>query len=460
MKLEFDTLEKALAFCAANGAGEAEVFLEKELSLEAKVFSGCLEGFSHSESRGIGFRVWLGEKLGRAYSSDISDSSLERTAKSALEVARVSPESRESMLPERKTYPPKATEGLLLGEDLELWSDELENLDPAKKIELAFSLEKLALRYDEKIRGVEASSYEESMNTVMIANTNGFKSAYRSSFCSCYLVAIAGIKGDSQTGFAFDVARTFSALKAQETATQAASKAVSFLGAGQMETGKQLVLFDNISAAHFMGVLAVALNGESVSKSRSFLAGKIERKVASECVSLVDDGIMKGGLGTSPFDDEGVATMRKLLIDGGYLRTFIHNSSTARRLGTITTGNAGRVSYKSRVGVKPTNFFLEPGGATPEELRSEMGKGLEVVEIQGAHVGLNPTTGEISVGVRGYEVEGGRRVKPVREVTIAGNMEDFLKGIVGVGNDLRFVPFVGGVGAPSILVEGLTVSGK
>jgi PmbA protein len=129
-------------------------------------------------------------------------------------------------------------------------------------------------------------------------------------------------------------------------------------------------------------------------------------------------------------------------------------------MGTSTTGNASRSSFRTQVGVSPTNIFLEGGAQTPEELMSGMGTGFQVMELQGVHVGLNPVTGEVSVGAKGRWVENGRPTHAVREVTIAGMLDDILKGIVGIGNDIRFTPLLGGIGTPSILIEGLAVSGK
>jgi PmbA protein len=170
--------------------------------------------------------------------------------------------------------------------------------------------------------------------------------------------------------------------------------------------------------------------------------------------------MMKGGFGTVPFDGEGVAATRKVLVDNGTLNSFLHNCYTASRMGASSTGNASRPSFRANVGVAPTNILLEPGDSTPEELRSGMGTGFEVLELQGVHVGLNPVTGEVSLGAKGRWIENGRRAHAVREVTIAGMMDDILKGVVGLGNDQRFTPLLGGIGAPSILLEGLAVSGK
>ncbi|MBK5092279.1 MAG: TldD/PmbA family protein, partial [Actinobacteria bacterium] len=442
------------------GADEAEAYYERELGLDIKAFGGHVERFSYSESAGLGIRVFDGGRPGRAYTSDLSAEAIEEAVRSAVESTGVSPEDPDRFLPGPELFPPGALDGALLGEDLCIWAEDLAEVNTEEKLEFALGLERYAKGHDPRVKGVESAVYSESTSQTALASTKGLRAGYRSSVCYGYLMAIAEERGESQTGFGFTAGRSFGSLDVRSAAEEAASMAVALLGARQVETARVPVLIDNLSTAELIAVLGMSLSAESVVKGKSFLADKLGHQIASERLELMDDGQMEGGFGTAPFDAEGVATSKKALIKKGVLKTFLHNCYTASRTGVQSTGNAGRSSFRASVGVVPTNIYMKPGKETPEELRSGMGRGFEVLELQGVHVGLNPVTGEVSVGAKGRWVEDGRPVHPVREVTIAGTTEDILKGIVGIGSDIRFTPLLGGIGTPSILVEGLVVGGK
>ena len=459
MQPDFEPLDKALDRADSLGATDAEAFMESEVGLSVRVFDGKVDKFEFSEGRGIGFRVNLGDRQGRSFTSDLSESAIAEAVSAAVDSAAVTPPDAARALADDSLYPQGATAGGYLGDDLEILGDDLDKVPAGEKIEFVLAMERLAREKDERVTGVETSDYSEGTGEVVMANTRGFRAAYRSSICFGYVVPIAEQDGESVTGFGFTAGRSYADLDASAAAEEASTMAIDLLGGRPVETARVPVLIDNLSTAELLAVLGAALSAESVVKGRSFLAARMGEQVGSDLVTVVDDGTMKGGFGTAPFDGEGVAATSKSPIEGGRLATFLHNCYTAARMETATTGNAGRGSFRSQVGVTPTNIYLKPGEASPEQLRSTMGTGFEVRELQGAHVGLNPVTGEVSLGARGRWIENGEPVHAVREVTIAGTIEGLLKGVVAVGSDLRFTPLLGGIGTPSILVEGLTVSG-
>jgi PmbA protein len=219
------------------------------------------------------------------------------------------------------------------------------------------------------------------------------------------------------------------------------------------------VLLDPWAAASFLGVLASGLSAEEVQKGRSLLAGMVGERVASEAVTLVDDGRLPQGPASAPFDDEGVPTSRTPLIDRGVLRGFLHNTVTARRdgAGTSSSGNASRPSYRGVPGVSTTNLLVEPGPEPPEALLVSAGRAVYVQEVKGVHSGANPVSGEFSVGAAGLRVEDGALGEPLREMTIASTLPEVLRGVTAVGSDVRFLF---GVGTPTILVGEMTVAGR
>lgn len=442
------------------GATAADVYLESQAGLTVKVFDSRVERFASEETRGIGVRVYDGERQGRAYSSELDPGSIRAAVASALESARVSPADPDRRLPDPSRFPPGAGEGRFLGEDLGMMGGDLARIAAGEKIEFARGMERRAREHDPRVTGVESSTYTEATGEVLLASSRGFRSGYRASVCYGYLLAIAERDGESQTGFGFTAGRSFDSLDASAAAVEAASMAVDLLGARQVATAKVPVLFDNLSTAELFAALGAAVSGEAVTKGKSYLAGRLGDRVASDAVTVVDDGLMVGGFGTAPFDGEGVATSRREIVAGGALRSYLHNTYTASRMGAESTGNASRASFRAQVGVSPSNITLVPGRESPGQLLASMGTGFEVRELQGVHVGLNPVTGEVSLGAKGRWIESGRPTYAVREVTIAGMLDDIFKGIIGVGDDLRYTPLLGGIGAPSILVEGLAVSGK
>jgi len=206
----------------------------------------------------------------------------------------------------------------------------------------------------------------------------------------------------------------------------------------------------------FLGVLASALSAESVQKGRSLFASLAGETVASNHVNLVDDGRLLDGPGAEPFDDEGVPTRQTPLINRGRLGGFLHNTHTAHRGNTLSTGNAGRAGFRSPPGVSTTNLFLTPGTASQAELMARAEGGVYIQEVSGVHSGASPITGEFSVGATGLRITGGALGEPLREMTVASTLRGMLEGVVATGSDLRFF---GSTGSPSVLVGEMTIGG-
>jgi PmbA protein len=211
-------------------------------------------------------------------------------------------------------------------------------------------------------------------------------------------------------------------------------------------------------ATELLGQVVNALSAEAVLKGRSMLAGRVGQRIGSELVTLVDRGDLPGGLGTAPFDGEGVPAGRTVLVEGGILGGFLHNTYTARRSGTRSTGNGVRSSYRSSPDVGATNFSLEAQATPLAELIGQVQRGLLVLSTRNVG-GINPISGDYSVGASGVWIENGEEAGPVTGVTIAANMLDMLAGLVAVGDDFRWVPGAATVGVPTLRIEGMTIAG-
>jgi PmbA protein len=282
---------------------------------------------------------------------------------------------------------------------------------------------------------------------------------YRRTDCWCAASALAERNGETQSGFAFRVAREPDELDWEAAAAEAAERAARLLGARKPGSERLPVVLDPWAAASLLGVLASGLSAEEVQKGRSLLAGLVGERVASEVLTVADDGRLPEGPASAPFDDEGVPTGRTALIERGVLRGYLHNTVTARRDGAASTGNASRPSYRGVPGVAPTNLLVEPGTDTDEALLARAGRAVYVQDVTGVHSGANPVTGELSLGATGLRVEGGELGEPLREMTVAGRLPDVLRAVAAVGSDVKFFPGGGAVGTPTILVGEMTVAG-
>jgi PmbA protein len=304
---------------------------------------------------------------------------------------------------------------------------------------------------------VESARYGDVLGSVAIASSSGVTGSFAVTHAWCVAVALATRDGESQVGYGVDAARALEDLDPGPVAEEAAERAVRMLGAAKPKTRTVPVVFDRMVAPSLVGVLLSGLSAEEVQKQRSLFADKLGERVGAEGLQLVDDGRLVDGPGAAPFDGEGVATRRTVLIDDGVLQGFLHNTATAARGRTASTGNATRASFKSTPGVSAHNIFLAPGTLDQAALLARAGEGLLVQDLSGVHSGANPITGDFSVGVSGLWFRGGELAEPVREATVAAHLLDILRGIEAVGSDLRFT--TGSVGGSSLLVGQMTVAG-
>jgi PmbA protein len=291
---------------------------------------------------------------------------------------------------------------------------------------------------------------------VCIANSNGLGAEYARTDTWCLAVTLAEEGDETQTGFSYRIGRELGDLEWEAIAAEAVTRAAAMLGARKPPTARVPVVLDPFAGMSFLGVLAGALSAEAVQKGRSLFADKVSKSVASTAFTLVDDGRLLDGPGACPFDDEGVPSGRTELISGGSLRGFLHNSYTAKRGGTGSTGNAQRAGYRSTPGVGTTNFYVEAGTTSVQDLMRAAEGGVLIQEVSGVHSGANPISGEFSVGATGLRIREGAGAEGLREMTIASTIPDMLEAVTAVGSDLRFFS---SVGVPSVLIGEMTVAG-
>jgi PmbA protein len=432
----------------AGGASAAECVVREGDEFSTLVRLGQVETLKEAGSRAVGIRVFRGKRSASTYSSDFSRAGLDRMLSSALELAKITSEDPFSGIPE------PALLGSL-SNDLDLYSADVYSLPGEERINYARRAESAALAVDPRIRNSDGGSFDAATGHKVLANSHGFVGEYRRSYCSVSAVPIAQTEdGAMQRDYWYSVARSIGRLESPEHVGKvAAERTLRRLGARKVKTAHVPIVFDPQVATSILGHIFEGINGDSVYRGASFLAGKLGQKVAADHVTVIDDGTMVGGFGSSPFDGEGIPTRRTLVIENGVLKSYLMNTYTAKKLGLQTTANASR-GLAGTPGIGPGNYFLQAGTKTPQQIISEIPEGLYVTEFLGH--GANLVTGDYSRGASGLWITGGELAYPVEEITVAGNLKEMFFNISEVANDLEFR---GSMASPTIRIDGLMVGG-
>ena len=343
-----------------GGATAAECVVREGDEFSTVVRLGQVETLKESGSRAIGVRVFFAQRAASTYSSDFSAAGIERMLNSALELAKITSEDPCAGIPDA------AKLGSLAG-DLNLYHEDVYSLPGAERIEYARRAEKAALDSDPRIKNSEGGSFDAATGRKVLANSHGFVGEYRRSYCSVAAVPIAqDEKGHMQRDYWYAVARSLAKLEsAEQVGKEAARRTLRRLGARKVKTAHVPVVLDPMVATSMLEHIFEGVNGDSVYRGASFLAGKLGQKIAGDNVTVIDDGTMPGGFGTTPFDGEGIPTRRTVVIDNGVLKSYLLNTYTAKKLGLETTANASR-GLAGTPSIGPGNYFLQPGTKTPE----------------------------------------------------------------------------------------------
>ena len=432
----------------AAGATAAECTLAEGEEFSATVRMRSLEMLKDAGSRGAGLRVLIGHRTGSAYTSDLSGEGIRAMVAQSIELAGITSEDSFAGLPEPDQL------GSLNG-DLELFHDDVSALGTDFRIQQALDAEEASLAADPRIVNSEGGSFGAYTGQRIFANSLGFAGGYRTSSCSLGTTPVAREGESMERDYWYSAARSFGRLeKAGDIGRKAAQRTLRRLSSRKVATQRVPVIFDSQTSRSLIGSVFEAVDGDSIYRNASFLAGKLGEKVAADHVTIVDDGTLPGLFGTSPFDDEGVPSRRTVVIERGVLRSYLLNSYTARKLGMRTTGNAAR-GLTGNASVGHGNFYLEKGDRTAEEIIRGVRSGLYVTELIGS--GVNIVTGDYSRGAAGLWIENGELAYPVSEITVASTLQRMLTEMEYIGSDLEFRS---ATAAPTVLIREMTVSGS
>jgi PmbA protein len=431
-----------------KGASAAEVMIVEGAAFSVSVRLAQVETLKDSFSQDLGLRViWEGRQAAVS-TSDFTADALNQLVNDAVELARATSIDDQLSLADpanfAKDWP-----------DLQLYDPAVAQLSTQDKISLALRTEAAARNTDARIVNFDGGGFDTNVRALIIANSLGFAGAYEGTYCSLSTVPVAQEDGKMQRDYWYDQKRAFNKLESAESiGRRAAERALRKLGARKVKTQQVPVVFDPLIASSLLGNILQAVSGDVIVRKSSFLVGKLEEKIGSELLTIIDDGRIPGAIGSRPFDTDGVPTQRTMVIERGELKSYLLNTYTARKLGLKTTGNAMR-GPSSPPGISSTNLFIQAGKTPPAEIIGSIKNGFYVTDLIG--FGVNIVTGDYSRGASGLWIENGELAYPVEEVTIASNLKDMLKQIEMVGDDLEFRDRVS---APTIKIGRMTVSGE
>jgi len=427
----------------AAGASAADALYIAEQSSGVQVRLGKIDSLGASEGEEIGLRLFVGQRSATAASSDLSDDALATLVERCLAMAKEAPENPYAGLAPSELLHRGPLPGL----------DSLDASQPTPEELKARALEaENAALAVEGVTNSSGAGASVSATTVALATSGGFSGAYRSSAHSCSASVVAGEGAGMNRDHASHSARHLEDLDpAAEIGRLAGDRAAARLNSTRPRAGKYPVLFDPRVSSSLLGHFSGAISGSSIARKTSFLQDKLGSQVFGQGVTIIDDPLRGRGLRSRAFDGEGLAVARRELVTDGIVNQWIAESASARQLGIEPTGHAAR-GVGGAPGASPSNFYMEAGARTREELLAAFREAVLIVELIG--MGVNAVTGDYSRGAVGFMVRGGEIAEPVSEITIASNLIDMF-ATLEPGNDLEFRR---GIDAPTILIPEMTVA--
>ncbi len=437
---------KDLVFAEAKAEGltEYELYYEQSASTEVGAFGGEINAFSGSDDAGACLRCVCGGHIGYASTSLFTEEEAVSLVERAMENA-FSMEKEEPVL-----FCPG---GLTYGKTN---PKKVNDISTAKMIELTLEMLKCISEADEKVSPASQVSAVVQESITCLDNSNGVHLQESVHLAALIPQIIVTDGADTSDAYKIELG-SLDEIDLKEVAQKVAKKALDKMGAGVPDSGKYPLVLSAEAMSSMLGVFSAAFSAENAQNGMSLMKDKEGTKVAADCLTVMDDPFYKDSYNQSSFDGEGTPTRTKAVIENGVLKTLLHSMATAAKAGVESTGNAAR-GVNSPIMVKPSNFFVQPGTDTPEELYQKAGDGILVTGVGGLHAGADFITGDFSLQSNGFMIRGGKKAEPVKSFTIAGNFYDMLNKITALGNDLELG--LSGLGAPSVLVSEIMVAGK
>ena len=408
--------EKLFDKAKESGFEDSEIYVTNSESLSISIYKQEVEGYNLDKSFGLSFRGIINGKIGYSHTRILDENSIDMLVNTAKNAAL-----------------------LIENEDTQFIYEGDKN-------------------YEDVVCYYEAIDNIYSKGDIQISNTKGLDLKNKENILYTYVVPVIEINGQKQDGTGYKIATNIDEINPREIAKMGVDEALSKINSKSIETGNYKIALYNEAMVSLLSAFCGVFSADATQKGLSLLKDKENTIIASENVTIVDNPLLENGLSSAPFDDEGVATFRKEIVSKGKLTTLLHNLKTAHKANTKSTGNGFKSSYASSVSVSPSNFYIEKGDKSFDEVLNTLGEGLLITEFAGLHSGANAISGDFSLASKGFYIKDGKKAYPVDQITVAGNFFDLLKQITVVGDDLTFP--LSSIGSPTVIATGLSVAGK
>jgi PmbA protein len=434
------------------GDEQIEIYLSSGTETDVRAYQGDIEDLTSASSAGIGVRVLLdgpgGARVGTAWAGSLDDEAVRGALRDARDNVQFATEDE---------YLAFARPDGVAAADLTLTDEGVATTPLEEKIALAIELERRVRAADPRIRQVDSANYSDYVAESAIASSMGVRATYARTGAYLSVEAIASDGTDDQTGWGLSAGRAPSELSIDVAARDAIDRATRMLGAVKPPSMKCTAVFDQRTAATLLSIIGGALSGDAVVRGRSFFANRIGEDVASDLFTLIDDPTDARHFSASAYDGEGLACRRNVLIEDGCLKAFVYDTTSARRAGTSSTGSAIRGGIAGSPSAGCRALQLAPCAGDQASIIKSVGFGVFVQSIMGVHSGVNPVSGDFSVGVTGLMIRDGALAEPIRELTVASTLQRMLLDLSHVGEDIEWLP--GGAVSPTLAIDGIAVSG-
>ena len=438
-------IDKLFEKASLKGIDEFEIYFLSNLNTSIKIYQGKIENFSNNQNQGISFRGMVDGKMGYSYSESLEDEDIDFLINEVIENAScIESLDKQFIYGEKTNYTDTIT-----------YSSAIENLDTDLVKDFLIKMEDYALSIDERVKKVNFCSFAMGSGEKIIKNSKGLELHSKENICYTYISVIAEENGVVKTGSHFQLGRDFSKFDYKELSEVAVKRALNKFGTITLNEIPKTCVIENLAFSSLLGAMSNIFSAEAVQKNISKLKGKLNEPVASSIVTLVDDPFLKDGLANSSFDDEGVPTSYKEIIQDGILKTYLYNLKTAYKDGVSSTGNGIKGSYKGTVGISSFNLYIKPSDKSFDKMIENIKEGIFITDFAGLHSGLNTISGDFSLAGEGFYIKDGKIDRPLNQITISGNFFELLKNIKDIAKDIKFS--FSSVGSPSIMVEGLKV---
>lgn len=441
-------IQKLLTAAKDSGIEAAEIYIAQSDSFRAMAMQGEIANYTVNSSRGLSLRGIVNGRMGYSSTEAFDDEAIDMLVNGVKESASlIEDDSVEEIYQGDKEYP-----------EINNYNPELDQIAEQDKLQLVLDIEKKTKAADDKIAAATHVMVSTASESVRLVNSYGLDLSFKDNIAMAMSGALAKDGEKVASGSYRKATRNFADINADEVARKAADEALFALNAAPIPSGSYRVIIEKGAMSSLLRVFSSVFSAENAQKGMSLLSGKEGEVIASDVVTLVDDPLLPGGPDSRGFDDEGVCSVTKNVVEKGVLKTLLHNLKTARKAGVKSTGNARKSGYASPVHVAPSNFFFQPGEKDLDGLMADMGNGVVITDVSGLHAGANATSGDFSLLAEGYTVKDGKKDAPVDRITVAGNFYRLLKNLRAVGSDLEFSG--SSICSPSVDAGELNIAGK